>query len=63
VIDCLPSLVIGGWLLAFTGDCWLAAGLHLLLVSHAATPTSVLSFPQRNIRSAPHRLGYKNQIS
>jgi len=24
----LPSLVIGGWLLAFTGDWWLAACLH-----------------------------------
>jgi len=23
VAGCLPSLVIGGWLLAFTGDWWL----------------------------------------
>jgi len=28
VAGCLPSLVIGGWLLAFTGDWWLAACLH-----------------------------------
>jgi hypothetical protein len=51
VVDCLPSLVISGWLLAFTGDgfptpllrppCW---------VFHSVT-----------IWSAPHRHGYNNQ--